>query len=62
MGSASQLRLLVLLLFFGALITFAAFYRPVDAQSHAAHTSGASVMPVGKPLEIKAPLGLPPAL
>ena len=36
MGSPDKNRLVVLLLFFVVLITFAMFYRPIDAQSHAA--------------------------
>lgn len=57
MKSSQRVRLLVFSLFFVALLVFAIIYRPADAFSRAADTA---VMPTGKPIEIKAPLGLPP--
>ena len=59
MGS-EKIRLLVFSLFFIALIAFAVLYRPTNALSSPADQGNVSVMPVGKPIEIKAPLGLPP--
>jgi cytochrome c peroxidase len=52
-------RVLIFSFFFVALVVFAMVYQPVDAVSHPADVAG-SIMPVGKPLQIKAPLGLPP--
>ena len=60
MKSSEKTRLLVFSLFGVALIIFAIMYRPVDASSHPADTGNSTVMPKGKPLQIKAPLGLPP--
>ena len=60
MRSSERVRLLVFSLSFVALIAFAIFYSPVNASSRPADQASSAVMPVGKPLQIKAPLGLPP--
>lgn len=57
MVSSEKLRVVVFGLFIVVLIAFAALYRPVNALSRPADQA---IMPVGKPLQIKAPLGLPP--
>lgn len=57
---SEKTRLLVFSLFFIALIVLAVLYRPTNALSNPADQGNVSVMPVGQPLEIKAPLGLPP--
>lgn len=57
MESSEKIRLIVLSLFLVVLIAFAIVYNPTSAQSWPADTP---VMPIGKPLQIKAPLGLPP--
>ena len=56
MRSADRTRVLVFFLFFIALLVFAVVYTPTSAFSH----PSASILPVGKPLQVKAPLGLPP--
>lgn len=58
--SAEKERVCVFAIFLGALLGFAIAYHPVNAVSRPADQAVPSVMPVGKPLLIKAPLGLPP--
>ncbi len=60
MPSSERVRLAVFCLFFCILVCFAVLYRPMNAMSNPADQSNSSPMPVGKPLLIKAPLGLPP--
>lgn len=60
MGSSGKIRLLVFSVFMVALIVFGMAYKPVAAVSHPADQGNSSVMPSGKPLQIKVPLGLPP--
>ena len=60
MRSSDKTRLLVFSLFFVVLIVFAIVYSPANAFSRPADQGNAAVMPVGKPLQIKVPLGLPP--
>jgi len=60
MASSEKTRIFVFFLFFLALIVFAVLYRPTEAMSRPADQGNAAVLPVGKPLQIKAPLGLPP--
>lgn len=57
--TSEKVRIFLFSLFFVALLVFAFMYQPIDAMSRPAD-QGAAVMPVGKPLQIKAPLGLPP--
>ncbi len=57
--SSDKARVLILSMFFVALVVFAVIYTPTNASSHPAD-QGSSVMPVGKLLQIKIPLGLPP--
>ncbi len=57
--SSEKARVLVFSVFFILLVLFAIIYRPIDALSHPADQNSA-VMPAGKTLQIKAPLGLPP--
>ena len=57
MARLQRVRILVYSSFFGALIAFAFLYRPVDAYSN---TPDAVPMPIGKVVQIKPPLGLPP--
>ncbi len=57
MTPSDRLRLLVFSAFMLGLIIFAMLYQPPNAISHPSDTA---VMPVGKPLQIKVPLGLPP--
>ena len=58
--SAEKERVCVFAIFLAALLFFAIVYRPVNAISRPADQAAPSVLPVGKPLVIKAPLGLPP--
>ncbi len=60
MKSPEKVRLLVFSLFFVVLIVFAIVYSPANAFSRPADQGNVAVMPAGKPLQIKAPLGLPP--
>ncbi|HEV2470521.1 MAG TPA: hypothetical protein VGS78_15125 [Candidatus Sulfotelmatobacter sp.] len=60
MESSQKVRVLVFAVFLAILILFAIFYRPVDAESRPVDNASAAEMPVGKPIQIKAPLGLPP--
>lgn len=55
---SEKVRVLILLGFFFALIAFAITYSPTNALSRPAEQS--SVLPIGKTLQIKVPLGLPP--
>jgi len=55
MRPADRNRMLVFSAFAVALLIFGLLYRPTDAVSYPSE----QVMPVGKPLQIKAPLGLP---
>jgi cytochrome c peroxidase len=57
MARLQRIRIIVFSSFFGALIVFAFLYRPVDAYSHPPDTAP---MPIGKVVQIKPPLGLPP--
>src|SRR5579885_3174299 len=57
--TSEKARVFLFSLFFVALLAFAFMYQPIDAVSRPADQS-AAVMPIGKPLQIKAPLGLPP--
>ncbi len=52
-------RVLVFSIFFFVLLAFAVIYHPTDAMS-SPPDQGPAVLPIGKPLQIKAPLGLPP--
>jgi cytochrome c peroxidase len=58
--SAEKERVCVFGIFLAALLVFAIAYHPVNAVSLPADQGAPSVMPVGKLLLIKAPLGLPP--
>lgn len=58
--SAEKERMWVFAIFLAALLVFAIAYHPVNAMSRPADQGGPSVMPVGKPLLITTPLGLPP--
>lgn len=58
--SAEKERVCVFAVFLAALLIFAIIYQPVNAVSHPADQVAPSVMPIGKTLLIKAPLGLPP--
>ena len=58
--SAEKERVCVFAIFLAALLIFAIIYQPVNAVSHPADQVAPSVMPIGKTLLIKAPLGLPP--
>ena len=58
--SAEKERVWVFAIFLAALLIFAVVYRPVNAISRPADQSPTPVIPVGRPLLIKAPLGLPP--
>jgi len=60
MSSPEKTRVVTFFFFFLALVAFAILYRPTNALSHPADQSTATLLPVGKPLQIKAPLGLPP--
>lgn len=60
MGSLPKIRVLVFAVFLVLLILFAIFYKPVAAESRPVDNSTVAVMPAGKPIQIKAPLGLPP--
>ena len=57
--TSDKARVLILSLFFVALLVFAFLYQPIDAVSRPSD-QGSALMPIGKPLLIKAPLGLPP--
>ncbi len=57
MPSAEKVRFILFSSFLFALLVFAITYSPVNAVSH---TADVAIMPVGKPIQIKAPLGLPP--
>lgn len=58
--SAEKERVWVFAIFLAALLVFAIVYRPMDAISRPSDQNVSSVMPAGKPLLIKVPLGLPP--
>ncbi len=60
MGSPNRSQVLILFVFFIALIVFAVLYTPTNAASLGVDPAGAIVLPTGKPLQINAPLGLPP--
>lgn len=60
MESSQKIRLLVFSFFLIALVGFAIFYIPVNALSRPVDKERGALMPAGKPLSIKAPLGLPP--
>jgi len=60
MRSVEKTRIFVFSIFFAALIGFAILYRPLDALSRPADATSATPMPVGKPLQLQTPLGLPP--
>src|ERR1700758_1187667 len=57
---AEKERVCVFGIFLAALLVFAVVDRPMNAMSRTADPKISSVMPAGKPLVIKAPLGLPP--
>src|SRR5579872_6055893 len=59
MSSPEKTRVVTFFFFFLALVAFPILYRPTNALSHPADQSTATLLPVGKPLQIKAPLGLP---
>src|SRR5579871_5920690 len=59
MSSPDKTRVIAFSVFFFALIAFAVLYRPTNALSRPAD-GNVLILPVGKPFEIKAPLGLPP--
>jgi len=58
--STEKERVCVFAIFLAALLVFAIAYHPVNAVSRPADQAARSVVPVGRPLQIKAPLGLPP--
>jgi cytochrome c peroxidase len=60
MNSSEKVRLLMFSLFMVALLAFGMIYKPIDAVSRPADQGNSPVMPIGKPLQIKVPLGLPP--
>lgn len=60
MRSPERIRLLVFSLFLIGLVALVIGYTPVPASSRGVEPTVAVAMPVGPPLEIKAPLGLPP--
>lgn len=60
MRYSQNIRLLVFAVFFVALIVFAILYSPVNAVSRPADKATMDLLPTGKLLQIKAPLGLPP--
>src|SRR5579863_6799390 len=60
MSSPEKTRVVTFSVFFLAVLALAILYRLTNALSHPADQSNATVLPVGKPLQIKAPLGLPP--
>jgi hypothetical protein len=55
--SSEKIRVIILFAFFVALVGFAVTYSPTSALSRPADQRS-SVLPVGKPLQIKVPLGL----
>src|SRR3954447_17013322 len=57
--SSEKIRVIILFAFFAALVAFAVTYSPTSALSRPADQRS-SVLPIGKPLQIKVPLGLPP--
>ena len=57
--SLEKIRVIILFAFFVALVGFAVTYSPTNALSRPADQPS-SVLPIGKPLQIKVPLGLPP--
>jgi hypothetical protein len=57
--SSEKMRVIILFAFFVALVGFAVTYSPTSALSRPAGQRS-SVLPIGKPLQIKVPLGLPP--
>ena len=59
MSSPDKTRVIAFSVFLVALIAFAILYRPTSALSRPVAGDG-PILPVGKTLEIKAPLGLPP--
>jgi hypothetical protein len=60
MSSSDKFRLLAFVFFLALLIIFGMLYKPVDASSHPAYPPSFLMMPIGNPLQIRAPLGLPP--
>jgi cytochrome c peroxidase len=58
--STEKERVWVFAIFLAALLVFAIVYHPVNAVSSPADQVAPPVMPIGKTLLIKAPLGLPP--
>ncbi len=57
--TSQRARILIFSFFLVALVLFAAIYQPIDASSQPVDPA-TSVIPIGKPVAIKAPLGLPP--
>jgi cytochrome c peroxidase len=57
--SSEKIRVIILFAFFAALVAFAVTYSPTSALSRPADQRS-SVLPIGKLLQIKVPLGLPP--
>lgn len=57
--TSQRARILIFSVFLVALVSFAAIYQPIDASSQPVDPA-TSVMPIGKPVTIKVPLGLPP--
>jgi cytochrome c peroxidase len=57
--SSEKIRVIILFAFFSALVAFAVTYSPTSALSRPADQRS-PVLPIGKPLQIKVPLGLPP--
>src|SRR5436190_20021700 len=57
--SSEKIRVIILFAFFAALVAFAVTYSPTSALSRPADQRS-PVLPIGKPLQIKVPLGLPP--
>ena len=60
MGSSQRVRLLLYGVLLLGLVLFALLYRPLEAVSHPGDNRSVAAMPAGKPIQIKAPLGLPP--
>lgn len=60
MATSDRNRLSILLVFFISLVAFAVFYHPTSALSRPAIATTPAGVPLGTPLQIKPPLGLPP--